>query len=252
MKLSSVICLAVIAFCGPLWADAPERSLRPSERLAEALSDTPGSQQHRLQIATQAPPLVNVAMLRPEPRPKLAQRARATARGSVCGVAEIKGKAIGSVPGPGACGISKAVQLSSVSGVALSQQPKIDCATAKALNIWVKSGLKPAVGKLGGGVKSLRVVAHYACRNRNSAKTGKLSEHAKGRAIDISAIGLNNGQSITVLKGWAHKQTGPVLKRAHKAACGPFGTVLGPEANKFHRDHFHFDTARYRSGSYCR
>jgi hypothetical protein len=28
--------------------------------------------------------------------------------------------------------------------------------------------------------------------------------------------------------------------------------VLGPNANSFHRDHFHFDTARYRSGSYCR
>jgi len=30
------------------------------------------------------------------------------------------------------------------------------------------------------------------------------------------------------------------------------GTVLGPEANRFHRDHFHFDTAEYRSGPYCR
>jgi hypothetical protein len=38
----------------------------------------------------------------------------------------------------------------------------------------------------------------------------------------------------------------------HKAACGPFGTVLGPNSNRFHQDHFHFDTARYRSGSYCR
>jgi len=28
--------------------------------------------------------------------------------------------------------------------------------------------------------------------------------------------------------------------------------VLGPEAARYHQDHFHFDTARYRSGSYCR
>ena len=45
---------------------------------------------------------------------------------------------------------------------------------------------------------------------------------------------------------------GKALKKMHKIACGPFGTVLGPNANRFHRDHFHFDTARYRSGSYCK
>jgi len=49
----------------------------------------------------------------------------------------------------------------------------------------------------------------------------------------------NQAASLRVIGGW-------------RAACGPFGTVLGPESNRFHRDHFHFDTARYRSGSYCR
>jgi hypothetical protein len=42
------------------------------------------------------------------------------------------------------------------------------------------------------------------------------------------------------------------MRRMHRGACGPFGTVLGPEADRYHQDHFHFDTARYRSGSYCR
>ena len=31
----------------------------------------------------------------------------------------------------------------------------------------------------------------------------------------------------------------------------PAGTALGPNANRFHRDYLHFDTARYRRGSYC-
>ena len=44
-----------------------------------------------------------------------------------------------------------------------------------------------------------------------------------------------------------------MLRNLHRAACGPFGTVLGPNANAAHRDHYHFDTARYRSGTaYCR
>ncbi|MDX2204269.1 MAG: extensin family protein [Hyphomicrobiaceae bacterium] len=33
------------------------------------------------------------------------------------------------------------------------------------------------------------------------------------------------------------------LRGAHKAACRIFGTVLGPEANKTHRNHFHLDMA---------
>ncbi|MDX2287787.1 MAG: extensin family protein [Hyphomicrobiaceae bacterium] len=41
------------------------------------------------------------------------------------------------------------------------------------------------------------------------------------------------------------------LKRLHKEACGPFGTVLGPEANEAHRNHFHFDLAERRRSAYC-
>ena len=41
------------------------------------------------------------------------------------------------------------------------------------------------------------------------------------------------------------------LRRLHKGACGVFGTVLGPEANEAHRDHFHFDMAHRRRSAYC-
>jgi len=41
------------------------------------------------------------------------------------------------------------------------------------------------------------------------------------------------------------------LRRLHKGACGVFGTVLGPEANEAHRDHFHFDLAHRRNSAYC-
>ncbi|MGI9520183.1 MAG: extensin family protein [Hyphomicrobiaceae bacterium] len=42
------------------------------------------------------------------------------------------------------------------------------------------------------------------------------------------------------------------LKGAHRAACRIFGTVLGPEANEAHRDHFHVDLAVRRYKNYCR
>jgi hypothetical protein len=41
------------------------------------------------------------------------------------------------------------------------------------------------------------------------------------------------------------------LRRLHKGACTAFGTVLGPDANEAHRNHFHFDLAPRRRSNYC-
>ncbi|WP_341369043.1 extensin family protein [Yoonia sp. BS5-3] len=180
------------------------------------------------------------------------ERRLALLRGQVCGDPAIQGSVVGAVPGPGACGIGLAVRVRSVAGVALSTPATIDCRTASALKTWVERGVIPAVGSEGGGVASLRVVAHYACRGRNNQPGARLSEHSFGRAIDIAGIGLRDGSEMTLLTDWSGAAHGAQLRQMWRAACGPFGTVLGPESNRFHLDHFHFDTARYRSGPYCR
>jgi hypothetical protein len=41
------------------------------------------------------------------------------------------------------------------------------------------------------------------------------------------------------------------LRAAHKAACKIFGTVLGPEANSAHKNHFHVDMAERKHGAIC-
>lgn len=41
------------------------------------------------------------------------------------------------------------------------------------------------------------------------------------------------------------------LRRLHQGACAMFGTVLGPEANEAHREHFHFDLHPRRASNYC-
>jgi hypothetical protein len=195
--------------------------------------------------------------LRPELRPNgvvtqaMAQK-RKRLKGAICGDPDIQGDVIGRVPGKlNGCGIQDAVRVRSVAGISLSQQSVMDCDTAKALKSWLNKGAKPAVGSKGGGLSGLKVAAHYSCRTRNNRPGGKISEHGKGRAIDISGLILNDGRTISVLKGW-HNSDSKTMRRAHKTACGPFGTVLGPNADRYHQDHFHFDTARYRSGSYCR
>ena len=44
---------------------------------------------------------------------------------------------------------------------------------------------------------------------------------------------------------------GEFLRAIHSAACKHFGTVLGPEANEAHRNHFHLDMAERRRGNFC-
>lgn len=41
------------------------------------------------------------------------------------------------------------------------------------------------------------------------------------------------------------------LRAAHRAACTIFATVLGPEANRAHKNHFHLDMAPRKSGNIC-
>ncbi len=161
---------------------------------------------------------------------------------------------IGNVPGKmNGCGIkSGAVRLYSVSGVTLSTPAVMECQTAKALKSWVDNGARKSVGRFGGGIEELKVAAGYSCRTRNNKSGAKISEHGKGRAIDISAVKLVDGSHISVLDDWGKGKRGRILAKMHKSACGPFGTVLGPKADRYHKDHFHFDVARYRSGPYCR
>jgi hypothetical protein len=222
-----------------------------------------------VQVAAATRNIGLVASVRPPERPENLRRlsqVRAVAyrtqpapvtttgrKGAICGDPSIKGTRIPPIAARiTGCGLDDGVKVTLVDGVALSTPATIDCKTAKALKSWVADGLKPAVGKLGGGVVQLQVASSYACRPRNNQKGEKISEHGRGRAIDISGFTLKNGTTLTVLKGWGNAQQGKILRTAHRAACRRFGTVLGPNANSFHRDHFHFDTARYRSGHYCR
>ena len=187
----------------------------------------------------------------PAARPKVRQ-ASATRAGALCGRRDIVGVTSESIPGRlRGCGIRNPVRVSEVAGIKLSRASVMDCTTAKALRRWVEDGVKPGVGRLGGGVAEINVIADYSCRTINNRPGGNISEHGKGKAIDISGLTLRNGKTISVLRDWRRRGEGDVLRRLHRAACGPFGTVLGPNADRFHQDHFHFDTKRRRN-PYCR
>ena len=127
-----------------------------------------------------------------------------------------------------------------------------DCETARALQTWVRNGVRPAVGRTGGGVVELQVAAHYVCRTRNHRPGGPVSEHGRGKAIDISGIKLADGSEMSVLRDWSDSPYAQALRQMHRAACGQFGTTLGPGSDGMHEDHFHYDTARHGVGPICR
>lgn len=173
--------------------------------------------------------------------------------GPLCGDRGIVGQRVAAVRGRiGGCGISNPVRVREINGIPLSQPATVNCDTARALRDWLENAVVPTVGHYGGGVASLRVIASYSCRTRNSQPGARLSEHATGNAVDIAGIGLANGGEISVLEDWGRGREGRILRQLHEAACGTFGTVLGPGSDRYHRDHFHLDVASYRSGAYCR
>lgn len=254
MRGAALFALALCA--GAASAEPPQSSIRPQERVGAAQVTPVQQSAPAPQTSSQAWYDVQIS---PRPRQRteeIIERARSAGQrlagqGGLCGDPRLDGDYLDVVGGPGRCGIEDAVKLRAVSGVPLSRPASIDCETARTLRQWVDAA-KPIVGNEGGGIASLRVIASYSCRNRRGTSNVKLSEHALGRAIDIAGIGLRDGTEISVLDGWDTRDDGAQLRQMHDVACGPFGTVLGPEANAAHHNHFHFDTARYRSGSYCR
>lgn len=175
------------------------------------------------------------------------------APGGLCGVPGLVGAPIAPIAGarPG-CGIEHPVRITQVSGLRLSQPAVLNCDAARALDGWVRESAIPVVGRKGGGLAGLEVAASYSCRTRNRQPGARLSEHSRGRAIDISAFTLADGSRLSVSEDWRGRN-GRVMRALHGSACGRFSTVLGPESDAHHQSHFHFDVARHRGGgAYCR
>lgn len=100
---------------------------------------------------------------------------------------------------------------------------------------------------LGSDLARIDHVGTYACRNVNSANSGRRSQHATANAIDISGFALSDGRQVSVLSHWGEDSAkGRFLTEARDAGCGLFNTVLGPNYNRQHRNHFHFDLGHTR------
>ncbi|MCP4384663.1 MAG: hypothetical protein GY798_25155 [Hyphomicrobiales bacterium] len=207
-----------------------------------------------------------VAVPLPQPRSAAAaalsdQRFSVKPPGAQAGcTGRLKAMGIVAVPAPairkGRCGIAAPTAVSALGSgnIALTETAVLHCRTAEALAALMRDAAEPAAQRyLGGRLTGIRVAASYHCRTRNGVAGAKLSEHALGNAIDISAFRIDGVGWVEVGRG------GPRARRfvgaVRKAACGPFTTVLGPGSDRYHSDHLHFDVAkRGKSGRslYCK
>lgn len=210
--------------------------------------------------------------LLPRPRPPAAaarfvrQQSRASERTArapsggggadrgLCGVRALEGRRLARITSSTrGCGVAEPVSVTRVHGVPLSQPATLHCDMARALGDWVDDALLPAVGRRGGGVSELTVIAHYACRTRNNRRGARISEHGRGMAIDIAGYELRDGERVRVIEDYRSGRHRRDLREMYREACGTFTTTLGPDADRYHQDHFHFDLARHRGGgTYCR
>lgn len=133
-------------------------------------------------------------------------------------------------------------------------QPPTTCAVAAAMELWLERSVKPtAVDMLGSPLARIEHFGAYSCRRLYGRGEGQWSEHARGNAIDVGAFVLADGRRISVLGDWAGDGgKARFLRRVRDGACEAFGTVLSPDYNAAHRDHFHFDQAARGFGGLCR
>jgi hypothetical protein len=121
--------------------------------------------------------------------------------------------------------------------------PPVTCPVAAALELWRRESVVPAARAiLGSELARIEHLGAYSCRRMYGGSDGPWSEHATANAIDIAAFVLADGRRISVLADW--EGAGPearFLRTVRDGACNSFATVLSPEYNAAHADHFHLD-----------
>ena len=156
------------------------------------------------------------------------------------------------IDGAGSCGMAASYEVSEiVRGIALGPDTQMRCATALATARWIDEVVIPAARVLGDDVRltGIRQASTYACRSRNSQPDAKISEHAKGNAVDIATFSFEGHDPLSIKPDQRKGSREESFQMAVRAgACLHFTTVLGPGSDAYHDDHLHLDLAKRRSG----
>lgn len=122
-------------------------------------------------------------------------------------------------------------------------RPATTCPVAAAMELWRTQSVEPAAREIFGA--ELARVEHlgvYNCRRIRGSLSNAWSQHSTGNAIDISAFVLTDGTRISLLRDWNEEgKKARFLREIRDDSCQVFTTVLSPDFNAAHADHFHLD-----------
>ena len=148
--------------------------------------------------------------------------------------------------GPGVCGGVDMVRLKAVSlpdknRIAIMPPAELRCETAEAIAHWVRDDLAARFPQ--SRLVSIENYDSYECRGRNRIISAKISEHGKGKALDVRAFLLANGKRVSPTDVHVDHALREGLR---EGVCARFSTVLGPGSDGYHEEHIHLDMAERR------
>ncbi|MCM2438427.1 extensin [Agrobacterium vitis] len=150
------------------------------------------------------------------------------------------------------CGIDKPLEVTEIlPGVSLKPKATLRCAAALELSEWMRTLVIPAADQAlpdKGRLTAVDQASSYICRNRNSRSDGKMSEHAKGNALDIAGFEFEKGDvPMKIVPDSEPTLPGAFQRTINSSACLYFTTVLAPGADETHKDHLHLDLIKRRN-----
>lgn len=158
----------------------------------------------------------------------------------------------------GSCGMNAPFRVIAVhdGNTFFDSEETLACGMIAATDEWLRKSVQPtAFRMLGSVVTEIDTLGSYSCRTINHRRGAPLSEHAFGNAIDVAAFRFADGRVISVESGWhGTPEEQAFLRAVHRGACEDFTTVIGPDGDRLHANHFHVDLARHgRNGDtrYC-
>jgi hypothetical protein len=205
-------------------------------------ADAPASGSEQPAAAPPAPAVDEKAVVQPAPPQASACRLALTDQIAIA-------PSIPDIHGPGGCGGEDLVRLEAVvlpdrHRVAVKPAAVLRCAMAAAIADWVRTDLAELALSLGSEISGLDNFDSFECRGRNRVVGAKLSEHGRANALDVRAVGLANGQSISLTDRNVPRE---FRESVLQSVCARFSTVLGPGSDWYHEDHIHLDLMERRN-----
>ena len=132
-------------------------------------------------------------------------------------------------------------------------RPQLTCRMALGLAQFENFAAEEAMKWFGRKIRKVTQGGTYSCRRMQRFRD-MVSEHSYANAIDIRSFELDDGRTISVLSHFGALTSEPdapasrflrsLSRRLYDEQV--FSVVLTPYFDALHRDHFHFDQARYR------